>query len=143
MRAITVQQPWAWAIAAGVKTVENRRRTTPHRGPIAIHAGLRWSEIGEHIVPQLSTVNLPMSWREPGGLPRGKIVAVADLIDAHPETGRCCQPWGRIRWSHWVLENIRALDQPVQVAGQVGLWTLPDDAEQAVAEQLPEVGRGG
>lgn len=47
MRAITVQQPWAWAIFNG-KGVENRTRNIAgkYRGPLAIHAGARWSDRG-------------------------------------------------------------------------------------------------
>lgn len=48
MRALTVQQPWAWAIVYGGKDVENRTRNIAgaYRGPLAIHAGLRWSDRG-------------------------------------------------------------------------------------------------
>lgn len=40
MKALTVRQPWASLIAAGVKTIETRSRRTSHRGPLVIHAGL-------------------------------------------------------------------------------------------------------
>lgn len=36
MRALSVHQPWAYAIAAGVKTIESRRRPTQIRGDILI-----------------------------------------------------------------------------------------------------------
>jgi hypothetical protein len=39
MRALTVQQPWAWAIVHGGKDVENRTQAWGYRGPLAIHAG--------------------------------------------------------------------------------------------------------
>lgn len=38
MKAITVRQPYASLIAAGVKTIETRPRSTSYRGRIAIHA---------------------------------------------------------------------------------------------------------
>jgi hypothetical protein len=40
MRALTVQQPFAWAIAYGGKDVENRMRRITYRRLLAIHAGL-------------------------------------------------------------------------------------------------------
>lgn len=40
MKAITVKQPWAWAIRWGFKPVENRSQRTAYRGKLAIHAGL-------------------------------------------------------------------------------------------------------
>lgn len=41
MRALSIRQPWAWAITYGWKPVENRKWSTRYRGPVAIHAGLR------------------------------------------------------------------------------------------------------
>ncbi len=40
MRAISIQQPWAWAIKEGLKPVENRSRAVTHKlaGKLAIHA---------------------------------------------------------------------------------------------------------
>ncbi|HHY88739.1 MAG TPA: ASCH domain-containing protein, partial [Chloroflexi bacterium] len=39
MKALSVRQPWAWLIAQGYKTVENRTWATNYRGPLLIHAG--------------------------------------------------------------------------------------------------------
>ena len=39
MKALTIRQPWASLIAAGVKTIETRSWSTKYRGPLAIHAG--------------------------------------------------------------------------------------------------------
>ncbi|MHC4404130.1 MAG: ASCH domain-containing protein [Planctomycetota bacterium] len=39
MKALTICQPWAWAIIHGPKPVENRGWATKYRGPLAIHAG--------------------------------------------------------------------------------------------------------
>lgn len=38
--ALTIKQPWAALIIAGIKDVENRSWTTPHRGLLLIHAGI-------------------------------------------------------------------------------------------------------
>lgn len=163
MKAITVKQPWAWAIAHGGKTVENRSRGTAYRGPLAIHAGQAWSERGaedgrvlnawtawlsgrptspptpEHMRDQWehSDVLEPDDERERELIPRGAIVAVAELVDAHPDAG-CCRPWGESQYSeasgrvrtvvnHLVLEEIRPLAEPVPCRGALGLWRLPED----------------
>ena len=39
MKALSIRQPWAWAIIAGYKTIENRTWQTSYRGPLLIHAG--------------------------------------------------------------------------------------------------------
>jgi len=38
-KAISIRQPWAWAIMHGLKTVENRSWVTRVRGRIWVHAG--------------------------------------------------------------------------------------------------------
>lgn len=45
-RALTILEPWAWAIAAGFKPVENRRKSTSYRGPVAIHTSKSNRECG-------------------------------------------------------------------------------------------------
>jgi hypothetical protein len=40
MRALSIHQPFVWAIACGIKTVENRTSKTNHRGPVAIQASV-------------------------------------------------------------------------------------------------------
>jgi hypothetical protein len=37
MLALSVRNPWAWAILAGLKRVENRSWPTNHRGLLVIH----------------------------------------------------------------------------------------------------------
>jgi hypothetical protein len=44
-----LKQPWAWAVAAGKKNIENRSWCTPYRGTVYIHAsskldrgGIEW-----------------------------------------------------------------------------------------------------
>jgi hypothetical protein len=38
MKALSIHQPWTWAILNAGKTVENRRWSTSQRGPLLIHA---------------------------------------------------------------------------------------------------------
>lgn len=41
MKALTLWQPWAALVAAGVKTIETRSWGTDYRGPLAIHASAK------------------------------------------------------------------------------------------------------
>lgn len=41
MKAVSLWNPWAAAIAAGIKKIETRSWTTSYRGPLAIHAAKR------------------------------------------------------------------------------------------------------
>ena len=41
MKALSIQQPWAWLILSGYKDLENRTWQTKHRGRVLIHTGQR------------------------------------------------------------------------------------------------------
>lgn len=115
MRALTVQQPWAWAIIHGGKDVENRTQLWSYRGPLAIHAGQRWSQRGAQFRPLQEAYAAWLGFThwsgpfgghtampiDPDSDPRdaelidfAAIIGVVDLVDAHHEAGGCCQPWG-------------------------------------------------
>lgn len=78
MKAITIRQPWASLIAAGVKTIETRSWSTRYRGPLAIHAGgaLYQREICEEFAEHLGS-----KWPI---LPLGAVVATCTLADVVP-----------------------------------------------------------
>ena len=74
-RVLSIRQPWAWAIAAGHKKVENRSWTTGYRGPVYIHASLRNER------PAHAWLKRHYRLSPPVDLPKGAIVAVANLAD--------------------------------------------------------------
>jgi hypothetical protein len=49
VKALTVRQPWASLIVAGVKTVETRPRRITYRGRVAIHAAKHPPEFGDTV----------------------------------------------------------------------------------------------
>lgn len=127
MKAITVQQPWAECIAASAKLIENRSRPLSHRGPIAIHAGMRSSDRG-YADPRVGPL------LEGDGFDRtkihGAVIAVAQLVDCHSAAG-CCKPWGDDTYAgrnvyHLVLEDVRRVIPAIPASGRLGLWTLDD-----------------
>lgn len=147
MHALTVCQPWAWAIARGFKRVENRSWATNFRGPLAIHAGLsrKWIDGGRtHLYEAARDYDRP-DWRMPDedALVYGAIVAVASVVecvtidellrrDEHDLRGAgpglpaeilafAGGPWC------WLLEDVRPLAEPIPCRGAQGLWTPPVD----------------
>lgn len=122
MRALTVQQPWAWAIVHGGKTVENRTQAWGYRGPLAIHAGMRVSQRGvDHDLLRpdwasgrgyVSTIDstAQLAYKAVGHngpedparlaavMPLGAVIGVVDLVDVHTadwcwEPEGLCSPW--------------------------------------------------
>ena len=127
MRAITVHQPWAWAIVYGSKDVENRSTNIAraYRGPVAIHASRTLAADAMRDPRIIAEVPIDPGrdiWPE---MPVGAFVGIVDLVDVHPADG-CCGPWGDDDdVFHLHLANARPLDEPIGAHGKLGLWTPP------------------
>lgn len=151
MRALTVRQPWAEAIACGAKLVENRSMGTRYRGPLAIHAGKGWARWGfadQRLLdlwprggqdsPGYALRHVPAyHGRPPHPFVAGQVLAVAELVDAHEAVptesgeGCCCEPWGELRYA--------ASDG--RVRSGVRHWVL--EGVVRLPEPLPAKGRLG
>lgn len=135
MKTLSVRQPWAWAIAKGYKTIENRSRATSHRGPLAIHASQRWDEPKQlwlanavsiarnqgHALPERLGDDMPYA-------DTGLVIAVVDVVDVctasrdEPRVVCDCGPWANAGETHWQLANARLLSEPFSAKGRLGLW---------------------
>ncbi|MET3925569.1 ASCH domain-containing protein [Devosia sp. 2618] len=86
--ALSIRQPWAWAILHAGKNVENRSWRTSRRGRIAIHAskGMTRDEY-EHCLATMHGISenhpFPSGLRLPNfdDLERGGIIGEARIID--------------------------------------------------------------
>lgn len=106
-RCLSVRQPWAGLIAAGIKTIELRSWKTNYRGPLVICSarGADPRLTGEH-----------------GDGPRGAALCLVDLVDCRPavpgDTRRSIHPaYGYA----WVLENVRPID-PTPILGRLNFF---------------------
>lgn len=91
MKALSLWQPWASAVALGAKRVETRCWSTRYRGPLLIHAAARinkneliyydccWNWCGA-LDRTIRSDRAPL-WE---ALPFGAIVATCDLVDCRP-----------------------------------------------------------
>jgi hypothetical protein len=118
MKALSVCQPWAWAIVAGLKTVENRTRRTRHRGPLVVHASRSRRHLGQDFGDLLP--GLP-PWE---GLDYGALVGVVEVVDCVPVAEVEGDPFAVGPWC-WLLARARRV-RPVPFRGQVGLFDVPD-----------------
>jgi hypothetical protein len=141
--ALTVRQPFAWAIAEGGKTVENRSQGTSMAtdgGVFAIHSAMTAGD------PLQVPAFISASRTSPAAA-LGAVIAVVRLESVHVAFAgpgctaeRPCSPWAIMRTGlrHWVLSNPRTLAEPVPCKGKLGLWRLPEDVEKAVRAQLED-----
>jgi len=143
VKALSIKQPWAWAITDLDKRIENRSMSTRHRGEVFLHASAQGDSRGMGALWDLLTDAEKQA--APEHAPSaGAIVGVASIVGClapPPGTeGRTCEP-GQQRWaeraSHWwLLHNVIKLPAPVPCRGMLGLWTVPPDVEAAVRRQL-------
>ncbi|MFG2540611.1 ASCH domain-containing protein [Streptomyces sp. NPDC048511] len=136
MKALTIRQPWAGAIAYGAKRTENRSWPAPskHLGTrVLIHAAAStYAAIGRLRVIEITGIEPDAQWPET----RGAVIAVATLADCHFDQGMsCCDPWGMEGFFHWELTNVAALPEPVTAKGALGFWTPSADVMNAVTVQ--------
>ena len=131
MKAISIKQPWTWAILRLGKDVENRPRNIAgdYRGQVVIHASKKplpaLDEARDFILHL--TGRLPLS-EHPSQL--GAALGVVDLVDVHhaDECGGECSPWAMDGQYHLELANPRIFPEPVPYQGvPLGLWKFPDE----------------
>jgi len=147
IRGLSIRQPWAWAIAAGHKPVENRSWSPTYRGLIAIHASgsdgprLEREVAIDRIITLTGLRHRQISER----LVRSAILAVARLEAVCEESppyasavACACGPWAVAGEKHIHIADVQKLPVPVPCKGALGLWRLPDDREAAVRGQLAE-----
>ncbi|MBU1271870.1 MAG: ASCH domain-containing protein [Alphaproteobacteria bacterium] len=131
MKAISLWQPWASLMAAGVKRHETRHWATAYRGPIAIQAAKTLDLAGAP--DQLCEAVSGRFW--PKDLPRGVVVAVGYLAACDPAekvadhltpADRAAGNFDRGRFA-WRIEDIRRVLNPIPLTGRQGLfnWTVP------------------
>jgi len=137
VRAITARPPWTLPILAGVKTCENRRQPTRWRGLLAIHVSRTRCEVGD-ADPRIHRVHAAYQGTRAAALADayGCIVAVADLVDCHPDTG-CCPPWGDPDAYHLTLRRVRLLTRPIPTRGALGVWTPPPEIATRLLDLAP------
>lgn len=135
MKAISIWQPWVWAILHAGKRLENRGWQAQYRGPILLHASKRFvdREVFEtmkedilplagprHLLPKVTMGMLRASCGHMVG--RAFVVDWISPIDEIP-AGQ--EPWYMGSYA-LVLDDVRPLVRPIAVPGQLGLFDVPD-----------------
>jgi len=121
MLCLSVRQPWAGLIVAGLKCIECRTWRTTFRGRILIHAGRKYStEVADltGINPEIITRLLE---------PQGIVLGEADIIDCRPATRQdaaramCAVRPGDFAW---VFTNAIRFRQRWRAPGKLGLFEM-------------------
>lgn len=138
-KALSIRQPWAWAIVHAGKDIENRDWPTRYRGPIAIHAAKGMTKAEYDDANSFIGTVLPTPSNEwltrwhgvcaaPYRLDRGGIIGVAEIADCVTDSE---SPWFFGRYG-FVLRNMRPVPF-IPVKGALGLfdWRANPEAREA------------
>lgn len=122
MKALTIKQPWAGLIIAGIKDVENRTWKTAYRGRVLIHTSKTPCSRGEleaYPLPALEE-SIELGEYTPGQFVNGAIIGSVEIVDCvmnHPSV------WAEKGVYNWVLANPVKFEKPIlNVKGLLGLW---------------------
>jgi hypothetical protein len=121
MKALSIQQPWAWLIANGHKEIENRNWRYPpsFRGTFLIHAG---KKPDKDEMEDMSFIKAQLGFLPPPNVfDCGGIVGMADLVDVVTTSD---SPWffGPLGF---VIKNARPLPF-IPFKGELGFFNVPD-----------------
>lgn len=131
LAALSIRQPWIDMIVRGAKTIEVRDREIQRRGPIALHAPWSIDFAAAYFY----------GYREPWDLPRGRILAVAEIVEV---VALDADSWRRLLRRHRQvlprrrgslgvrLERVRALERAVRCRGRPGVFGLGSRVERTV-----------
>lgn len=112
MKCVSIPQPWAWAIFAGVQRSDYRCYATDYRGDLLIHA-TRAS--GDWERRQLAALGERVPRWE--NLPFDQVLGVVELCS--------CEPGREGEWV-WKLRNPRPI-QPFRLKAGKGLFDVADE----------------
>ena len=141
MKCISLWQPWASAIPLGLKQIETRGWSTAVRGRIGIHAAKRWTKAERDFTAARRRAGDPF----PDPLPLGAVVATAvlhqvftseQLLPEVADLELMYGDYGRGRFG-WLLQEVVALEQPIEWAGKQGFFNVPDELFPAAALAAP------
>lgn len=140
MKAFTLWQPYAQAIALGLKKYETRSWATRHRGRIAIHCSVKplrkeYKELAD-------------KYGITEKLEYGKIIVICDLTDCilmtdefinqQSQTERDFGDWQVGRYA-WKFKIVKILQESVPTKGYQGLWNtnlFPDMEDVPKSQQM-------
>ena len=144
MLAISLKQPWAWLMTIGPKRIENRKWATRYRGPILVHASLRWDRVnfplyGPHsdqfhfpqIVDEATRLSMP---RLVSDYLTGGIVGMFTITDCVSQSN---DPWF-FGPKGFVVKDARPLPF-VRFPGKLNLFPVPDEIVTQTGLDLLEI----
>jgi hypothetical protein len=118
MKALSVRQPWAGLIGAGLKTIETRKWRTNFRGNLLIVSALK-----------ADTMMHDLFKKDPLCAKRGVTIAIVKVVDCvlmteEHEEAAMCRTWPDLTLYAWMLEDIQPV-RHIPVMGKLSIFDIP------------------
>lgn len=117
---LSVRQPYAWAIIAGIKDVENRDWSTKIRGRIFIHAGMNKHELVDKMdhLRRNGVKKIPKE----EDMTFGAIIGSVEIVDCVEKHGSKWYAKGNVGF---LLANPKRLKVPVPMKANAKMQRVP------------------
>ena len=134
-KALSIKQPWCWAILNHYKDIEIRTWNTNYRGYIALHAG---KKIDHNDYFLLKDMDIPLPLEST--LETGKILGYTYLYDVipykeyqrfydHHERHRNRSAWWDGRQKGFILQDVTKI-KPIEFKGKLSLFNVDLEVEK-------------
>ena len=129
MKAISLWQPWAYAMVSGIKKNETRSWSTSYRGQLLIHAAQKFPAAAREFAMTERALG-----RLPSRLPFGAIIGFVNLVDVKRTEDvvqgvsaleRLYGDYSYGRYA-WITDSFKAFDEPIPYKGSQGFSNVPD-----------------
>jgi len=123
LTCITIKQPWAWLIAEGFKTIENRTWQTNFRGKLGIHVGKSNTDFNLAILKSIEKKGVALPSVDDLKQQQGFIIATTKIT----QISNSGNIWAIPGQFHWKLEKPQKI-KPIKAVGKLGLWNYNLDS---------------
>ena len=119
MKALSIRQPWAWAIIHARKDIENRKWNTKYRGSFFVHAAKKFDRQGYDWLLQNKELLHIASLPQPTEFRSGGLIGTVNIIDCVEDHGSnwFFGPYG------FLLEDPKPIDF-IPYKGQLGFFSI-------------------
>ena len=137
IKALSIRQPYASLIIAGLKARETRDWATLYSGEVVIHAAKAWGrdeqadlralmrfdQVRELFAPYLENGGKPPLGAALGVVTLTRCDRAEDIRAGLPELERAAGGYGDGRFA-FLMENIRLFEHPIPMRGQLGMFDV-------------------
>ncbi|MBE6155215.1 MAG: ASCH domain-containing protein [Firmicutes bacterium] len=126
MRVLSIKEPYASLIKAGIKKIETRSFKTNYRGELYIHASQTKMKCSSDIERMLNLINPMPGYILCKCILKDCIYMDESFISSVKQTDEYRYGYYEVGRYAWILENIEKI-APVLAKGKLGIWYYQEE----------------